>query len=383
MTPKTLYDLPTPSLVLDRAKLARNIRRMEEACARNGVTLRPHLKTAKSIDVARMVLNEQTQGIAVSTLCEAEYFAGHGIRDIQYAVCITPDKLERVAAIQAGGAKVALITDNAGVARAIAEANGKIDTTFHVQIEVDCGENRTGVLPDSDQVTEIARILDAAPNVDFDGVMTHAGHSYACRSLAEIEALAETERLAAVTAAEAVRALGIECRTVSVGSTPTALHARNLDGITETRAGVYMFGDVFQAQILSCTLDDLAVSVLTDVSSHRPDLNHLTVDAGALALSKDRSTEKVANDVGFGLVGDVDGKVIVPQLIVERVYQEHGLVPMCEGQRLEDYPIGRRLRIYPNHVCMTVAMYDRYYVVDSDEGNGTDIVAVWSRVNGW
>ena len=383
MTPKTLYDLPTPSLVLDRAKLARNIRRMEEACARNGVTLRPHLKTAKSIDVARMVLNEQTQGIAVSTLCEAEYFAGHGIRDIQYAVCITPDKLERVAAIQATGAKVALITDNANVARAIADKHGQIDTTFHVQIEVDCGENRTGVLPGSDQVTEIARILYAAPNVDFDGVMTHAGHSYACRSLQEIEALAEAERLAAVTAAEAVRALGIECRTVSVGSTPTALHARNLDGITETRAGVYMFGDVFQAQILSCTLDDLAVSVLTDVSSHRPDLNHLTVDAGALALSKDRSTEKVSNDVGFGLVGDVAGKVVAPQLIVERVYQEHGLVPMCEGQRLEDYPIGRRLRIYPNHVCMTVAMYDRYYVVDSEEGNGTDIVAVWSRVNGW
>ncbi|WP_212525557.1 alanine racemase [Actibacterium sp. MT2.3-13A] len=383
MTPKTLFDLPTPSLVLDRAKLARNIRRMAAACARNGIALRPHLKTAKSIDVAHMVLDEQTQGIAVSTLCEAAYFAGQGIRDIQYAVCITPDKLARVAAIQAGGAKIALITDSVEVARAIADMNGVIDAVFHVQIEVDCGENRTGVLPHSDQVGEIARILDAAPNIAFDGVMTHAGHSYACRSLAEIEALAETERLAAVTAAEAVRALGIECNTVSVGSTPTALYARNLDGITETRAGVYMFGDVFQAQIGSCTLDDLAVSVLTDVSSHRPDLGHLTVDAGALALSKDRSTEKVANDVGFGLVGDVAGRVIAPQMIVERVFQEHGLVHMPEGQRLQDYPIGHRLRVYPNHVCMTAAMYDRYHVVDSESGNGTDIVAVWSRVNGW
>ncbi len=383
MTHKTLFDLPTPSLVLDRAKLARNIRRMALACARNGVALRPHLKTAKSIDVARMVLDDQTPGIAVSTLCEAEYFAGEGLRDIQYAVCITPDKLERVAAIQTTGARLALITDNAEVARAIADAQDRIDTRFRVQIEIDCGENRTGVLPGSDQLIEIARILDAAPNIDFDGVMTHAGHSYGCRSLTEIETLAEAERLAAVTAAEAVRALGIDCNTVSLGSTPTALHARNLDGITEARAGVYMFGDMFQAQIGSCMVDDLAVSVLTEVSSHRTDLNHLTVDAGALAMSKDRSTEAVPNDVGFGLVRDARGRSIAPQMIVKRVYQEHGLVPMPEGQRLEDYPVGDRLRIFPNHVCMTAAMYDRYHVVDSASGNGTDIVAVWPRANGW
>ncbi len=383
MTHKTLFDLPTPSLVLDRSKLARNLRRMSDTCARNGVSLRPHLKTAKSIDVARMVLNDETPGIAVSTLCEAEYFAKEGVSDIQYAVCITPDKLERVAAIQSIGARLVLITDNAEVARAIADAQGRIDARFLVQIEIDCGENRTGVLPGSDQLVEIARILDAAPNIDFDGVMTHAGHSYGCRSLAEIETLAEAERLAVVTAAQTVRALGIACNTVSLGSTPTALHARNLDGVTEARAGVYMFGDMFQAQIGSCMVDDLAVSVLTEVSSHRADLNHLTVDAGALALSKDRSTEAVPNDIGFGLVSDLRGRSIAPQMIVKRVYQEHGLVPVPDGQWLADYPIGHRLRVFPNHVCMTAAMYDRYHVVDSASGNDTEIVAVWPRVNGW
>lgn len=381
MTPKTLHDLPTPSLVLDRAKLARNIARMADACKRTGVALRPHLKTAKSIDVARMVLDAGTNGIAVSTLREAEYFAREGVRDIQYAVCITPDKLERVAAIQALGVKLAVITDSVEVARAIA-AN-ETGATFHVQIEVDCGENRTGVLPGSDDLTEIARILDAAPNVIFDGVMTHAGHSYTCRSLAEIEDLAEVERKSVVEAAEAVRALGIDCPNVSLGSTPTALHARHLDGVTEARAGVYMFGDMFQAQIGSCSVDDLAVSVLTDVSSHRTDLNHLTVDAGALALSKDRSTENVPNDVGFGMIASATGTALGPQLVVTRVYQEHGLVPMAQGQSLDDYPIGDKLRVLPNHVCMTAAMYDRYYVVDSSAGDGTEIVDVWHRVNGW
>lgn len=383
MDPRTILELPTPSLVLDRARLGRNIRRMADACARNKVALRPHLKTAKSMDVARMVLSDPDMGIAVSTLCEAEYFANNGIRDIQYAVCITPDKLERVAAIQATGATVFLITDSLDVAEAIAAGHGTTDATFHVQIEIDCGERRTGVLPGSEQQVAIARTLDRAENVVFDGVMTHAGHSYNCRALAEIEALAEAEREAAVTAAGAVRALGIECRTVSVGSTPTALHARHLDGVTEARAGVYMFGDMFQAQIGSCAVDDLAVSVLTDVCSHRVDLGHFCVDAGGLALSKDRSTEKVSNDIGFGLVANAAGMVFEPQMIVERVYQEHGLVSLPDGVSLDDLPIGRRLRIYPNHVCMTAAMYEHYHVVDSEDGNGTDIVAVWSRINGW
>lgn len=237
-----------------------------------------------------------------------------------------PDKLERVAAIQAGGAKLALITDSVEVARAI-------DATYHVQIEVDCGERRTGVLPGSAELSEIARILDAAENVIFDGVMTHAGHSYTCRSLAET-----------------VRALGIACPNVSLGSTPTALHAKHLNGVTEARAAVYMFGDMFQAQIGSCAVEDLAVSVLTEVSSHRADLNHLTVDAGALTLSKDRSTENVPNDVGFGTVADVTGTAFGAQLKVTRVYQEHGLVPMTGDHALATFPISDKLRVYPNHV---------------------------------
>lgn len=383
MTPTSIFALSTPSLVLDRAKLARNIARMAQAARRNKVALRPHLKTAKSIDVARLVLDGQPERIAVSTLKEAEYFAEHGIRDIQYAVCILPDKLERVAEIQETGAIVTLVTDSVAVARATAERAAGLNARFHVQVEIDCGENRAGVLADGDALLEIARLLDASPHVVFAGVMTHAGHSYECRSIAEVEAVAETERRAVVLAAERVRALGIVCPRVSVGSTPTALHARHLDGVTETRPGVYMFGDAFQAQIGSCGFEDLAVSVLTQVASQRPALRRLLLDAGALALSKDRSTEKVANDVGFGLVGDAMGRMIAPQVSVSRVYQEHGVAQMPAGLPLEQFPVGTRLRVFPNHVCMTAATYDRYYVVDSENGDGREVVAVWPRVNGW
>ena len=380
---KKLADLPTPCLVLDRSKLVANLKRMQEACARNNVRLRPHLKTAKSIDVARLAIESDERGIAVSTLLEAEYFIQNGLRDIQYAVCITPDKLERVARLQSRGARLVIITDNVGVAREIAKAADRLATTFHVQIEVDCGEARTGVLPGSDELLEIGRILNGAENVQFDGVMTHAGHSYTCRTRGEVEIVAEAERKAVVVAAERLAAIGIASPTVSIGSTPTALYADGLEGVTEVRAGVYMFGDMFQAQIGSCEVTDLAVSVLTDVSSHRPDLGHFTVDAGALALSKDRSTERVPNDIGFGIAASQEGKILDPQLKIERVYQEHGLIQLRPGHTLDEFPIQSKLRIFPNHVCMTAAMYDRYYVVDSIESDGTTVIAEWARVNGW
>ena len=378
-----LSDLPTPALILDVAKLRRNVRRMADAVRRNGVALRPHMKTAKSIDVARIVLEGQAGGIAVSTLREAEYFAGHGIRDIQYAVSIVPDKLARVAQIQKTGARVTLITDNVGVACAIAAKGAELGATFHVLIEVDCSEGRSGVLPGSEDVLTIGRILHDSPNTELAGIMTHAGHSYRCRGLAEVEAMAETERAAAVAAADRLRAAGLPCGTVSVGSTPTALYARSLTGVTEARPGVYMFGDMFQAQIDSCSVGDLAVSVLAAVTSHRREYDRLLIDAGALALSKDRSTEFVANDIGFGLVTDIDGKPFQPQLTVARVYQEHGQVQGGTSVPFDAMPVGSRVRILPNHVCMTAAMYDRYHVVDSESGDGRKVIAEWTRANGW
>jgi len=379
----TLADLPTPCLVLDLARLRRNLGRMAAAVRRHGVALRPHLKTAKSAEVARLALAGQPGGIAVSTLAEAEHFARQGIRDIQYAVGIAPDKLARVAAIQRLGARVTLVTDSPAVARAVCETGAALGARFQLMAEVDCGEGRSGVYPDDAALVEIARLADAAANADFAGVMTHAGHSYDCRSLAEVARVAEAERAAAVAAAEALRGRGIPCPAVSVGATPTALHAESLAGVTETRPGVYMFGDLFQAQIGSCTVDDLAVSVLTEVIGARPELGRVLVDAGALALSKDRSTAGLPRDAGFGLVADLDGRPLDPAATVARVYQEHGQLPLPEGADPDAFALGTRLRIYPNHVCMTAAMYDRYHVVDTDADDPHHVIATWPRINGW
>ena len=367
----TLRDLPTPCLVLDRTRLARNIAAMNHAVARTGAALRPHLKTAKSAEVARLATAGQAGGITVSTLAEAEYFAARGFRDILYAVGIVPAKLDRAAALRAQGVELLLVTDDADTASAVAAHPAGL----RALVEVDCGEHRAGMPVESD----VLRAVGAALGRSCAGVMTHAGHSYACPTTEAAADLAEHERSVAVRAAGRLRALGLDAAIVSVGSTPTALHARHLTCVTETRPGVYMFQDLFQTQIGSGTRDDIAVTVLASVTGRRPAEGKLVIDAGGLALSKDRSTAAAPRDYGFGLVLDIAGVPLAAEAVVERANQEHGVIAAPAGLDTARFPVGTRLRIAPNHVCMMAAMYDRYHVVDG----GETVVAVWDRVNGW
>ena len=366
-----LADLPTPCLVLDRTILRRNLATMAVAVARHGVGLRPHMKTAKSIDVARMALNGQPGGITVSTLAEAEYFVGHGLFDQLYAVGITPQKLAEVAKLNAAGADIAVITDDPGMAALIAA----YPVPVRALIEVDTGEHRGGIIPRSAQLMELASILGKS----LAGVMTHAGHSYGTRSASQLAAVADDERGGIAHAAARLREAGHATPIVSLGSTPTALHATRLDGVTEVRAGVYMFGDLFQMQIGSHGLDGIALTVLASVIGRRPAERRFLLDAGGLAMSKDHSTEAAPVDYGYGLVMDLAGTPSLGGTVIRQAYQEHGVVECDPALPYPDFPIGTKLRVAPNHTCMTAAAHDRYYVVD-----GTDEVAeVWTRVNGW
>lgn len=367
----TLDDLPTPCLVLDLGILRRNLAHMTAAVARHpGLTLRPHMKTAKSIAVADLAAPGKGP-ITVSTVAEARYFAGGGFRDQIYAVGITPAKLDAIAALNAQGCDVKVITDDADVASAIAAHPGPL----RALVEVDCGEGRGGVTPDGNLLTEIGGRLGAR----CAGVMTHAGHSYAERSQAGMEKVAEAEHRGAVTAAGRLRAMGATVEVVSLGSSPTALYGKDMAGITDVRAGVYMFGDLFQGQIGTHSLGDIAVTVLAAVTGRKPDRNAVLVDAGAIALSKDRSTEKAPKDYGFGLMLDADGKLAFGDAIVARTHQEHGEVHGDGPLPFDRLPVGALVRIAPNHTCLTVAAHDRYHVVDG----GREVIAVWERVNGW
>ena len=371
-----LSDLPTPCLVLDRQVLQRNLARMAHVAEAGNVALRPHMKTAKSMDVLKLAMaagpGGGPRGITVSTLAEAEYFSGHGAMDMIYAVGITPQKLDQVAKLNAAGADIKIITDDVAMAARIAAHNNPPKTL----IEIDCGEHRGGLHAEHPRLLEIAAAL--GPNLV--GILTHAGHSYAGRSDEAMAEIAEAERVAAVHAAERLRASGHEITIVSIGSSPTALHGRSFEGITEIRPGVYMFGDLFQAEIGTHGRDDIAVTALASVIGTRADEGKLLVDAGSIALSKDRSTADTENDMGFGLVVDLKGRASLGRSIVVKAYQEHGVVVLDPSLPSFAPPVGSKLRILPNHVCLMAAAHDRYFVVD---GDSEDVVAVWPRVCGW
>lgn len=379
MSTQTIDDLPTPSLILDRAILRRNLKRMSDRLRDAGVMLRPHLKTAKSVQVGRMAVEGHDGRITVSTLAEARYFAEGGFKDILYGVGVVPAKLPAVAALRRQGINLHVVTDNLSVARAIAAAAATGDT-FSVFIEIDSGAGRAGLpFPELPGLIDIARVLRDAAGVELAGVMTHAGHSYHQSTPEGIAAVAEQERKAIVGAAELLRSAGIPCPIVSGGSTPTAMHSRDFTGITEMRPGVYVFNDLDQEFIGSCASGDLALSVLASVIGHYPHRNQLLVDAGALALSKDISAQEFQPKVGFGMIA---GPVNNGMAVVD-CSQEHGFVGSDGPLPYAELPVGTRVRILPNHACITAAAYDRYYVVDSDLDGGRTVVDVYDRINGW
>jgi len=373
--------------------MLRNIARMNRRLLGQGVAMRPHVKTAKSMPIIDRMLAEQTTAkVTVSTLVEASHCVDAGIQDILYAVGVVPNKLAAVQALNQRGGQCAVLLDSVAMAQALAAAcsadatagggsGSTSQTPLRVYIEVDVDQHRAGVAPTGAQLIEIARILQACTQLRFVGVMTHAGASYGCRSADELVAMAERERAGAVLARDRLVEQRIACPEVSVGSTPTAVYGRSLAGITEVRVGVYVFQDLTMLGLGVCNRDELALSVMTTVIGHQATRNCLVVDAGWMALSSDRSTASQGQDMGYGLVVDEQGGcILADQLIISGANQEHGLVTRRDGAAFDlgAFPIGSTLRVLPNHACATAAAFPHYDVECADGG-----VACWPRFGGW
>lgn len=377
---ESLDQLPTPCLVLDRPRMLRNIQRMHDRAEALGVMLRPHLKTPKSIDVARLLLQRQARGITVSTLLEAEYFSRNGLHDQFYAVPLAPDKLPRVAALLRQGTDLVCATHDLQAVAEFERRAGAEGVVLALVIDVDVDCHRSGVQAGDPQFLAIARAIHASPHLDLRGIMIYAGASYEAPDTEAIADLAEHIRQGGLQAQALLQAHGLPCPMVSYGSSPGTYFARSMQGITESRAGVYPFQDLFQAGLGACSVDDVALSVLATVTGRQPAQNRFLIDAGGLALSKDRSTQGTAFDAGYGLVCDLEG-ALIPDLYVSSASQEVALVTSRSGAAIEPahFPVGRKLRILPNHACFTAAAHGQYHVVDGD----TQVTAHWPRINGW
>jgi D-serine deaminase-like pyridoxal phosphate-dependent protein len=285
-------------------------------------------------------------------------------------------KLPEVADLIQSGCRVRIVLDTLDAADAVREFSAAEGVKIEVLIEIDSDGHRAGVRPSDPQLLEIGERL----GTDLAGVMTHAGASYDCRARDEFEAMAEQERAFTVEAAERLRATGAACPIVSVGSTPTLHYSRRLDGVTEARAGVYAFGDLVQAELGTCAVSDIAIGVLASVIGHNRQHGRVLIDAGFLALSRDRGTADLPIDWGYGAVCDPASGEPFEDVTVSSTNQEHGIITSRSGEiDFGRFPVGSRVKVLPNHSCATAAAYDRYFVTDGSE----DIVDVWERINGW
>ena len=375
--------METPVLLLDEAKMMRNIARMQARMDALGVRFRPHVKTSKCPEVVRRQLAAGARGITVSTLKEAERFLAEGIDDILYAVAIVPGKFDHALRLARAGAMLTLLVESAAAAEHLTRHGIDNGHCHAALIEIDTDDHRSGLKPDDPRLLDVAAALRTqnGHGARLAGVMTHAGASYALHDPEALAAMAERERAGCVAAAERLRTAGHACEVVSVGSTPTALSARSLAGVTEVRAGVYVFFDLVMANVGVCVTDDIAMSVLCSVIGHQLEKGWIITDGGWMAMSRDRGTRTQPHDYGYGLVCDANGTPIA-QLAFDEANQEHGVLEWRgeRGVNLEQrFPIGTPLRVLPNHACATGAQFDAYSVLSKNAGTAQR----WERFSGW
>lgn len=356
----TLADLPTPALIVDIDVLEANLARMAARATELGVALRPHLKTHKCVEIADMQRALGASGVTVSTLYEAGVFAEHGFDDITWAFPVVLSRLTEIRTL-AERVTLRLVLDSPESLAALKRAG----YPFHVWLKVDCGYHRAGVDPDSELAARLAQEIHGSPTLSFDGILSHSGHAYQTRGVEALRRVAEDERRVMTGFANRLRALGIDVSRVSVGSTPAMSAVEHLDDVTEIRPGNYAFYDYTQTIIGSCTVRDCAVTVLSSVVSSQPGADHSVIDAGALALSKDLGPSHAPHSTMGEIFTDPGGGTLRGDARVTSVSQEHGLVNA-------PLPIGTKVRILPNHSCLTVACFDQYYVA-----RGYEIVDRW------
>lgn len=370
-----LEDLKTPGLILDLERVRRNAKRIGQRLKDWSVDLRPHVKTHKCIEVARIQTEGHSGAVTVSTLAEARAFAQHGFKHITYAIPIEPGKFAEAIELAKACDELSLITDDIEVPDLLNAYAKSAGVTLSVFLKVDCGYHRCGVEPTTTEALEIPRRIAAACNLRFAGILTHAGHSYHCHSTEELLEVAQTERDVMTEFANKLRQEIGEVPIVSIGSTPTITAVDHLKGVDEARPGNYIFFDAFQTKLGSCKLEDCALTVLASVVHRDASRRKIIADAGAIALSKDRGPVEFDPSCGYGKVLDLEGNDL--GMVVSEMSQEHGVI-IASDSVFDRLKIGTRVRIVANHSCLTAAQHTHYNVLEGDR-----IVDRWRIHTGW
>jgi D-serine deaminase-like pyridoxal phosphate-dependent protein len=352
-------EIDTPALVVDLDIFERNLRRVAEYARNHSLRLRPHAKTHKSVWIGERQLALGAAGLTVAKVSEAEIMAEADPRELLLAFPIVGRaKLSRLMDV-ARRTRVTVALDSAEAARQLSEASTAAGAEIGVLAETDVGLGRVGVAP-GEPLLELARAIDALPNLRFEGVTFYPGH---IKSLdgAGRWALAKLSELLSLIL-EDFRRAGIEVKIVSGGSTPTLFHSHEIAGLNEIRPGTYVFNDINTVSSGACGMEDCAAGILaTVVSTARP--GHMIIDGGSKTFSSDRPVD--SRDVSFGHI------VEAPGARFHKMNEEHGFVDLTEAGR--EFRIGERVHVIPNHICVAVNLHEKVYGV-----RGETVERVWS-----
>jgi len=357
--------LPTPAVLVDKGRLLANIDRMQAAASASGVRLRPHAKTHKSPRVARWQIERGAVGICCAKLGEAEVFADAGIADIRIPYPLHPTNASRVATLLAR-TRLSFIVDHPMIARAWSMAMSAVGHEVDVLVKVDVGFHRCGIDPAQAGAAAFVRDVAAMPGLRLRGLLAHAGQAYHAASEDDLRQIAAGEARILGELAAAVRGMGVTLDEISAGATPTARYSLALRdaGLTEYRAGNYVYFDRTQVGLGAATFDDCALTVLATVVS-KPAADRIILDCGSKTLSSDgaRGFQPLQGHGAIfrGLVAKA-GEQPDSDLIVERLSEEHATVRVVSGSTpLEP---GDRVRVLPNHSCVVSNLVDQVFVMD-------------------
>lgn len=361
-------DLDTPCMIVDRAKMADNIKRYQAIANEAGIALRPHAKTHKTPQIARMQIEAGAVGVTVAKLGEAEVMADGGVRNIVIAYPVVGrEKLERLVRL-AERVELAVACDGYEVAEGISNAALQAGIVVNVWVEVDPGYGRVGVLPGR-SLELLAQSLVSLKGIRVTGVLVFAGHSYDAERDEQRKEIAASEAAIAVGAAKTLRGFGFPVETISAGSTPVSRFASSMSGVTEIRPGTYVFGDLTQVKAKALSIEQCALTVLATVIS-RPAPDRAVIDAGTKVFTMDGEDSAIGTGRGY-VIGH-------PDVQVSWFNEEHGVLTLPPSE--QGIKVGDKLEIVPVHCCAVVNMLEELYVAENDRVQETWIVAARGKV---
>jgi len=350
-----IWDLDTPALIIDLDIMERNLRRAADYASKHDLSLRPHTKTHKIPNLARMQISMGAVGVTVAKTTEGEVMLKAEPEELLVAYPVLgKSKTERLVRL-ARNTKVIVSLDSISVARAISEAAVQSGVVIGVLIEIDAGLHRVGVTT-GEPLRQLALAVSCLPGLRFDGLAFYPGHVKQMDPLASISLLRIESTIQ--QALETLRRAGLEARIISGGSTPALYQSHLIPSMNEIRPGTYIFNDRNTVFSGSCQWEDCAANVLTTVVSTSVP-GRVILDGGSKTFSSDKSVEP-----GFGRI------VEAPDVEFEKMNEEHGFVDLKQCSRT--WQIGEKVRVIPNHICVAMNLHERVYGY-----RGEEVVEVW------